>query len=64
MSRYKYEQHDLAYKTYITDSLFYQAQNQRLTTRYYDIINKKVDDRTGDEIAMDVILSAGLRFKE
>lgn len=54
----------MAYRTYLTDTLFYQAQNQRLTARYYDIINKKVDNRTGDEIVADVIAGAGLRFKQ
>ena len=31
--------------------------------RYSDLINRKVDDRTGDEIAMDIINRAGLKVK-
>lgn len=54
----------MAYKVYISDSLFYQAQNQRLTARYHDLLNKKVDNRTGDEIVFDIMKNAGLRFKE
>lgn len=54
----------MAYRIYVTDSLFYQGQNQRLTSRYLDLLNRKVDNRTGDEIARDVIVGAGLRFKE
>ena len=63
-SRFKYEQRELAYKIYLTDTLFYQVQNQRLTTRYIDMLNKKVDNRTGDEIVIEVMNKAGLRFKE
>jgi hypothetical protein len=54
----------MAYRIYVTDSLFYQAQNQHLTARYVDLLNKKVDNRSGDEIVLDVMSKAGLRFKE
>ncbi|MDE6763723.1 MAG: hypothetical protein K2J73_08605 [Oscillospiraceae bacterium] len=46
---------------YITDTLYYQ---NRLTVRYTDIINgtiPKKDDRTGDEIAEDIIAKFGLK---
>lgn len=54
----------MAYRVYVTDCLFYQGQNQRLTTRFVDLLNKKVDNRSGDEIVLDVMSKAGLRFKE
>lgn len=54
----------MAYRIYVTDCIFYQGQNQHLTSRFIDLINKKVDNRSGDEIAIDVIKKAGLRFKE
>ena len=54
----------MAYRIYVTDMLFYQAQNQRLTSRYIDILHKKVDHRDGDEVALDIITRAGLRIKE
>ena len=54
----------MAYRVYVTDCLFYQGQNQRLNIRYIDLLNKKVDNRDGDEIALDVINNVGLRFKK
>lgn len=55
----------MAYKIYISDTLYHQAQNQRLTVRFIDILDQKpIDNRSGDEIALDVIQKAGLRFKE
>lgn len=62
MTRYSKEYRDVAYKTYVTDSLQLNVQNKYLTSRYYDIINtnKAIDNRSADEIALDVILNAGL----
>ena len=57
----------MAYKIYISDTLFNQGQNQRLTTRYADLIDRhtrvNVDTRSADEIVLDVMSSAGLRFE-
>lgn len=48
----------------MADSLFYQAQEQRINIRYSELINKKPKDtRSGDDIARDVILKAGLVVK-
>ena len=62
MTRYSKEYRDVAYKTYVTDSLQLNVQNKYLTSRYYDIINtnKVIDNRSADEIVLDVILNAGL----
>ena len=62
MTRYSKEYRDVAYKTYVTDSLQLNVQNKYLTSRYYDIINtnKAIDNRSADEIVLDVILNAGL----
>lgn len=58
------QQETYAYRIYITDSLFYQAQQQRLTSRYVDIIKpQKIDNRSGDEIALDVIERLGLKVE-
>lgn len=56
------EQETLAFRIYVTDSLFYQSQEKRLSKRYADIImiNESVDDRSGDEIALDIIARFGL----
>lgn len=54
---------DKAYRFYVTDSLSYAAQNKFISQRYADIIKpQKVDNRSGDEIAEDIISSLGLRF--
>lgn len=54
----------MAYKIYITDTLYYHGKNQLLNMRYEDLLKHKVETRTGDEIAIDIINTAGLRFKE
>ena len=67
MARYKQIQRDLTYRIYISDSLQNIPQNKFLTTRYYDLIYntpQKTDNRTGDEIAADVINRLGLKVGE
>ncbi len=61
MARFKQQQKDEAYRIYVTDSMFYQSDNKRLNTRYYDLINKKVETRSANEIISDVIEKAGLK---
>lgn len=54
----------MAYRFYITNSLQNIPQNKYCTTSFSEIIKpKKVDQRSGDEIALDVIKKAGLSFK-
>lgn len=56
-------QKSLAYRIYISDTLFAMAQQKYLTKRYVDLIsNEPQDDRSGDEIALDVIAKCGLNF--
>lgn len=55
----------LKYRIYVTDAL-YVISNGRLSKRYYDIANvpkPREDDRTGDEIAADVIERIGLSYE-
>lgn len=55
---------ELAYRIYITDSLFYQSDEKRLTKRFYDIIKPApVDKRSGDDIALDVIGRLSLKVE-
>lgn len=50
------------YRAYVTDMMYYNNQNKTLTARYIDILeNKPTDDRSGDEIAADVITRLGLK---
>lgn len=63
-ARYEQEYRDMAYRFYITNSLQNIPQNKYCTTSFSEIIKpKKVDQRSGDEIALDVIKKAGLSFK-
>jgi hypothetical protein len=53
------------YRIYIARSLQGIPQNKWIERDYYDIIHpEKVDDRSGDEIAVDIIKRAGLMFGE
>lgn len=49
----------------MSDTLFYQADNKRVTKRYYDIINTKynVDNRTAEEIIKDIFDRCGITIK-
>ena len=51
-----------AFENYVADSIFYYAQNKRLTARLYDVL-KGDDGESGDEIAARVIKNAGLKVK-
>lgn len=62
-ARFNNEQRELAYRIYVTDSLQLIPQNSYRTQRFYDLTEKEVDNRTGDEIALDVIKKAGLKLK-
>lgn len=49
------------YRIYITDSLFYFADNKRLSVRYEELINPKPKDtRTAEQIVADIISEIGL----
>lgn len=54
---------EVGYRLYITDSLQSAPQGKYLTVRYADLVlPKEVDNRTGDEIAAQVIKDLGLRI--
>ena len=56
-------QREEAYRIYVTRSLQLAPRGESLVTSYDEILNpKKQDTRTGDEIAIDIISRAGLRF--
>lgn len=61
IARFKQQQKDEAYRIYVTDSMFYQSDNKRLSIRYYDLMNKKAETRSANEIISDVIEKAGLK---
>ena len=68
IARYQSQQRDLAYRIYVTDCLRMVTENTAkmgsgsyIIDKLADIINPKtVDDRTGEEIAADIIKLAGI----
>lgn len=63
-TRYREYQRELAYRIYVSDTLFYRNKNQALGVRYYDMIYSKPDQRSADEIVADIIKNAGLEVKD
>ena len=67
-ARFNQHQRDLAYRIYVTDCLRMATENTAkmrqgsyTTVRFYDFINPKpVDNRSGNEIAADIIKRAGI----
>ena len=68
MARYQSQQRDLAYRIYVSDCLRIISENTAkigggsyITAKLSDIINPKpADNRTGEEIAADIIKKAGI----
>ena len=67
-ARFNQHQRDLAYRIYVSDCLRIISENTAkigggsyITAKFSDIINPKhVDNRTGEEIAADIIKRAGI----
>ena len=54
-----------AYRIYISKSLQLNPQNKWLEKDFYSLLNPKAeDDRTSNEIALDVMKRAGLHFED
>jgi hypothetical protein len=65
MARYVEYQKGMAYRIFVTDALYENAEHLMIpsTERWIDIISPEKheeEERSGDEIAMDVIKNAGL----
>lgn len=61
IARYNENQRELAYRIYLTDTLYFITRRQGMAKRFRDIIVKTPDDeRSGEEIAAEVIARAGL----
>ena len=55
----------LAYRFYIAETLYHQAEGNRIIQRLPDIYYPKPkDDRDGDDIAIDIISALGLKIEE
>lgn len=55
---------EMSYRTYMTEILRLRGENKTLTKSWLDIIDPKpVDNRSGDEIAVQVLRNTGLTPK-
>lgn len=62
----KYNSHveDEIFRNYMASILYWQGQGKTLTVTYEEYRHPKpVDNRTGDEIALDIINKLGLRLE-
>ena len=56
-------QREMTYRSYVTKSLQLIPQNSYITASFDEIMHpEKIDTRSGDDIAADVIKNAGLSF--
>ena len=65
-SRIEEQDREFAYRIYVTESLRNIPQSKALTKNlidFYKSLNEPVDRRSGEEIAQDVIVRAGLKIK-
>ena len=68
MARYQSQQRDLAYRIYVAECLRMVTENTAkisngsyTVAKFEDILNpKQVENRTGEEIAADIIKRAGI----
>lgn len=56
VSRLNEKNREMAYRIYVTDSLFLRAQNKAFSERWYSIINDEHehDERTGEQVISDM----------
>lgn len=63
-ARLEKEQRDEAYRIFVCDSLQLMPQNKYISKRYSDLINKdKEPQKSGDEIVLDIMSRAGLKWR-
>lgn len=65
-ARCEAQEEETLYRAYVTESLRLQQEHKYLARSWYDLIDKTPPppERSGDEIALEVIRGAGLKLKE
>ena len=56
------DEEEYTFRVYMTDAAHLSGENKYPAARWADVIGRKIDTRSGDEIAADIINGAGLRF--
>ena len=64
MARVKTEAQERGYKVYITDSIYYRAENKRIGIRWEDTLKPRQPEKSAEEILDDTLKNAGLTLKE
>lgn len=63
IARYEEYDRERAYRIYVTKSLQLIPQNKYITVEFAEALNpNNIEDRSGEEIVIDVIKNAGLTF--
>lgn len=63
-ARFEDYNEDFIYKLYIADSINLIPDQKKLVERFINILHPKIEDnRSGDDIALEVIKDLGLRMK-
>lgn len=66
LARLEKEEREQAYRFYVTKGLQLVPQNKWITMDYMELLNPQAVEKpkSGDEIALDIISRAGLKFGE
>ena len=63
IARYEEYDRERAYRIYVTKSLQLIPQSKYITVEFAEALNpNNIEDRSGEDIAIDVIKNAGLTF--
>ena len=64
-ARAEQEYRELAYRIYISDTLYQKNLGNMIADRYIDILKKQNEpQKTGEEIVAEVVLNGGLIIEE
>ena len=64
ISRYFMYRREMTYRIYVTDELYYSAHGNTHVRRWYESLQPPKKEKTGEEIAKEVIEKAGLIHNE
>lgn len=65
VARINEAQEEKAYRNYVSDTLYYMGRQQMLNVRYHDVITPGcIDNRSGDEVLIDVVTRLNLKVTE
>ena len=63
-AKWKLNVNERKYRVYLTDTIKAISEGKTVSKRYIEWIDQKPETRDADEIVLDVMKNAGLKFKE